>query len=512
MSVDAAAAMAPRDDPERPASPRIRRVFVECTRTYFRGGNTGIQRVVRNVVRESAEAGPLRGLACQPLVWAGFGPVRPRRALRVKPHWISGLRDTSLRIFGRLGALGHRAVPRWLGHWLRHLSVGSGRLRRLRAALGDWARRMGHRSAGVLAFPLEFLTGRCIDLGPGDLLLFLDAAWGIDGIDRLMAQARARGARVGVVVHDLIPIDQPELCSFATQSFAAFLDDTLELADFVVSVSEATRIRVLQHVEADGRRAGDLATGVFRLGSELDLAGAGAPVRSALARVLDAGGSLYLTVGTLEPRKNHGLLLDAFEGLWATGSEARLVIAGRAGFGSEDLRRRMRRHRERGHRLFVFEDLSDAELARVYGAAAAVVCPSFAEGFGLPLVEALTRGVPVIASDIPSHVEVGGKHGLYFARHSAADLERTLAAFEARGGLPDDVPAPETFRWPGWWESTLELFDECLRLAEPRSGPGLPGRAEGFVCEDGVAGRSDPIDSPASLGGNRDSGRDDRSG
>ena len=500
------------EDAADPASLRVRRIFVECTRTYFRGGNTGIQRVVRNVVRESAEAGPLRGLACQPLVWAGFGAVRPRRALRVKPHWISRLRDSGLQASAFLAGAARRVVPRRVRKWLLRLPSGSGRLRRVGAALREAGRRFGQRSAGILAFPLEFLAGRTLDLGPGDLLLLLDAGWGIDGIERLMAQARARGARVGLVVYDLIPIDQRELCSFSTRSFTGFLDDALGVADFVIGISEATRIRVLRHVEAGGGRTADLATGVFRLGSELDGADAGGPLRSALVGIVEAREPFYLTVGTLEPRKNHDLLLDAFEGLWQGGSDARLVVAGRVGFGSEPLLRRMQRHPERGRRLFVFEDLSDAELASVYGAAAAVVCPSFAEGFGLPVVEALTRGVPVIASDIPSHVEVGGKHCLYFARHSAAELGRILTAFEARGGLPDDVPAPESFCWPDWWESTLELFDECLRLATPRPDPGHADRSEALAHAERLASGDGPRASPASRPGDHPTGGSRREG
>ncbi|MBW2448638.1 MAG: glycosyltransferase family 4 protein [Deltaproteobacteria bacterium] len=448
----------------------MRRIWIECTRTYFRGGNTGIQRVVRNVVRESVDAGPRRGVACQPLVWAGFGAVRPHRALRVRGHWVSEVRDVLMAALGAVGGAAKRVVPLRLWGWLSGLAEGRGRLRRFRTWLLDWLRPAIHHLAGVAAFPFEFLGRRTVDLGPGDLLLLLDAGWGIAGMERMIARARARGARVGLVVHDLIPIDHPAVCSFSTRSFGTWLDAALESADFVVSVSDATRARLLRHWEEQGRRPADLPTGVFRLGAELDLAGQGGGVRLALGQVLDSESPLYLSVGTLEPRKNHRLLLDAFEGLWAEGSDARLVLVGRAGWGWEYLRDRIQAHPERGRRLFVFEDLSDAELARLYERATAVVCASFAEGFGLPVVEALTRGVPVFASNIPSHLEVGGKHCVYFDHRSPSSLLRALTDFEARG-LPDHVKPAETFRWPDWWESTVELLDETLRLASPRPRP-----------------------------------------
>ncbi|MBW2315285.1 MAG: glycosyltransferase family 4 protein [Deltaproteobacteria bacterium] len=451
----------------------VSRVWIECTRSYFRGGNTGIQRVVRNVVRESSAAGLRRGVTCEPLVWAGFGAVRPRRALRVQPHWVSELRDLGLAVIGRAVS----TLGRWVPVWIRNLRLagGRGRLARLQAWCGAQLRPILHRSAGIAAFPLEFLRGRSIDLGPGDLLLLLDSSWGIAGVERLVRRARARGARIGLVVHDLIPIDQPELCSFATRSFATWLEMGLESADFVVSVSDATRVRLLQHMAEKGGGSPAVPTGVFRLGAELDLAAGQAATRPGVAKALAGDAPLYLTVGTLEPRKNHALVLEAFEALWAGGNDLRLVIAGRAGWGSEALRERLRLHPEKGRRLFVFEDLSDDELALAYERARAVVCASFAEGFGLPVVEALARRVPVFASDIPSHMEVGGKHGIYFPRHSAEALRAAIEGFEANG-LPIDVQPPETFVWPDWWESTIELLDQALRLAVARPGPRPPAR------------------------------------
>jgi glycosyltransferase involved in cell wall biosynthesis len=453
----------------------VRRIWIECTRTYFRGGNTGIQRVVRNVVREGARTAREHRVRCEPLVWAGFGAVRPSRALRVRPHWVSQLRDGLLAFSGAVAKIARRTLPAGILAWFEGLATGRGRIARLRERALAALRPVAHRLAGIVAFPGAFLRRDTVELGPGDLLLLLDAGWGIAGMERMIAHAHAAGARVGLVVHDLIPIEQPAVCSFSTRSFSEWLEAALGSADFVLSVSDSTRVRLLQHWEERGRRAAELPTGVFRLGAELDLAGEG-PIRGALARVLGAPEPLYLAVGTLEPRKNHLLLLDAFDERWAAGSDARLLVAGRAGWGSEYLRERIRIHPELGRRLFVFEDLNDAELSRAYECATAVLCASFAEGFGLPLVEGLSRGVPVFASRIPSHLEVGGKHCVYFDYRSPSDLRRVLEDFEANG-LPPDVQPPETFRWPDWAQSTVELLDETLRLAGASARPAREAQA-----------------------------------
>jgi len=458
------------------ADPPVRRVLIECTRTWFQGGNTGIQRVVRNVVRHSAELGRRRGIACEPLVLAGFGAVRPRRELRARPHWVSHLRGYLLGVARAALGLVALLIPGPVRRWLVRRAP-RGRLARLRLRLSSLARSAGQLAAGILSFPMEFLLGRRIEPGPGDLVLLADASWSVPGLGGFLADARARGARVGAIVYDLIPIEHPAVCAPTTRSFVDWIGRVAEHADLVLTISEATRRSLADHLARSEHASRSPRLGVFRLGTELDLAAPGGAIRTALAAALDPEHPLYLVVGTVEPRKNHALVLDAFEERWARGSDARLLVAGRRGWESRYVVERMRLHTEHGRRLFFFEDLSDSELACAYDRATAVVCASFAEGFGLPLVEALSRGVPVFASDIDAHREVGGKHVVCFERRSPAALAAALEAFEASGRLPDGVQPPETFRWPDWWESSAELLDEVQRLSRalPRP-PAPPGR------------------------------------
>ena len=112
-------------------------------------------------------------------------------------------------------------------------------------------------------------------------------------------------------------------------------------------------------------------------------------------------------VGTLEPRKGHRIALDAFEALWADGLDVCLVIAGKHGWGVDHLAEAIRTHREFGKRLFWHERVDDAGLAQLYSDCDGLIAASFAEGFGLPIVEAGYFGKPVIASDIPVFREVG---------------------------------------------------------------------------------------------------------
>ncbi len=159
-------------------------------------------------------------------------------------------------------------------------------------------------------------------------------------------------------------------------------------------------------------------------------------------------GRPYLTVGTIEPRKNHVLLVDAFERIWQRHSDARLLIVGRVGWLCESLVQRIRRHPQYQRSLFMFNDLSDSELEFCYQHAKAFLFPSHAEGFGLPVVEALQHGLPVLASDIPIHREVGQDFCTYFNRETPDELVRLISDIEQTGQFPA-VRRPDQFALPG---------------------------------------------------------------
>jgi glycosyltransferase involved in cell wall biosynthesis len=112
--------------------------------------------------------------------------------------------------------------------------------------------------------------------------------------------------------------------------------------------------------------------------------------------------SRFTVLGTIEPRKRHRLVLEAFERLWATGSDYELVLVGTRGCESPDIFARLEAH-ERLGRLWWHERASDRMVAEMIATSTAVIFVPEAEGYGLPAVEALAAGCPVIVSDdIPS--------------------------------------------------------------------------------------------------------------
>ncbi|MGO9360599.1 MAG: glycosyltransferase family 4 protein [Xanthobacteraceae bacterium] len=134
-----------------------------------------------------------------------------------------------------------------------------------------------------------------------------------------------------------------------------------------------------------------------------------------------------LVVSTLEPRKNHLRLLEAWEALKANSSQQiALVLVGSGGWNNRALLRAIRRGQSRGD-LFHLSAVPESELRQLYAAAEVVVCPSISEGFDLPSVEAMRCGAALAVSDIPVHREILGEAALYFDPYSADSMSDTLA-------------------------------------------------------------------------------------
>jgi len=282
-----------------------------------------------------------------------------------------------------------------------------------------------------------------ISTGPGDIFLMLSDTWNaLDDYDSTLENLHRRGVFIVSGVHDLIPKLHPHACHEATVSrYDAWFRHMLLHSDAVLAVSETVSEELEDFVRTRKfpHRTG-LKIGWFHNGSDMTAQASG-PVREKIRPAVEDGAPLFLCVGTLEPRKGHRIALRAFDALWSEGAGAKLVFVGRRGWYDEAAVRDIEAHPEFGRRFFWFDDVDDGELSFLYERAVALICPSFAEGFGLPIVEAARRGRPVICSDIKVFHEVGKEGAVYFRTNDAealADRVRKFLAGEVKGA-PDKV-------------------------------------------------------------------------
>ncbi len=216
-------------------------------------------------------------------------------------------------------------------------------------------------------------------------------------------------------VHDLIAFERPDLCDFRNREHMRLL--------MPPSIRKANRIVVSSHPVARALResfgvAADRIV-VAPLGVDGDRFASPAP------RPSRAPASPYLLfVGNVEPKKGLDILLDAWTNIRAE-TGLNLVICGKAAWKSGTLRRRFHRLlRESGFSWF--ENVDDAELPGLYQHAFAAVLPSRIEGFGLPVLEAMAAGCPVIHSDYPVLLETAGGWGIAFRNGDPKSLENAL--------------------------------------------------------------------------------------
>ena len=223
------------------------------------------------------------------------------------------------------------------------------------------------------------------------------------GLDqpRVLARLAERGMAPVVMVHDLIPINFPEYCAPPAKArHQRRMAEIIEHARLVITNSATTAAEVADYAALLNRKTP--ATQVAPLGIETAFFDDTQPWTPARP--------YFVCVGTLEARKNVAFLLAAWRRLAERlGSETpRLVLVGRRGWENEAVIDHLQRSEAVIRLVHEVSDLSDRELARLVGGAAALLSPSLAEGFDLPVVEALAIGTPVIASDIPVHRELAG--------------------------------------------------------------------------------------------------------
>ena len=177
-------------------------------------------------------------------------------------------------------------------------------------------------------------------------------------------------------------------------------------------------------------------------------------------------GQYFLFVGRLEAKKNVAELVRAFALLkqrLGYGNPQMLVLAGVFGYGEDEIRLAIE---ESGcvNDIRVLGYVADDELAEILQGALALVMPSKAEGFGIPMLEAMASGVPVIASDIPALQEVGGEAALYVRVNDMSSLLDALQRMVFDGGMREALVAQGAQRVQAFsWNACAKTTWEALR-------------------------------------------------
>lgn len=179
-----------------------------------------------------------------------------------------------------------------------------------------------------------------------------------------------------------------------------------------------------------------------------------------------------LTVGVLEPRKNQTILLDVLRVLRKEGHDLELIIIGRPGWRWVDPLS-TEKYRDMRPWVRILADISDPDLMEFYNRAELFMYPSFYEGFGLPILEAMACGAPVISSGVSSMPEVAGSAALFADPRDVETFTsqalRLLRDRQLRNAMVEaGIKRAQTFTWRATAEATLALYEEVCCSAEAK--------------------------------------------
>ena len=268
-----------------------------------------------------------------------------------------------------------------------------------------------------------------------------------------------------VTMHDLMWLEQPELVDsrpwlgrVRASYYRYGMRQALAHATRLIAVSHATADRIVQVAPGSAHRVRvihNAAGPAFQPPRDLGAA------QSQAAALIGSSAPYYLVVGKNEPYKAHQVALRAFAAAARPGELLVLVQRVRSGAGLKALAAEL----GIAERLRWLPTLSEGELVSVLQGARALLQPSLIEGFGIPALEALAAGCPVIASDTPALVEVLGGAGLFAKRGDSADMARAM------GRLCDGTQRAElrergferagAFSWDAAALQTLEVYREA---------------------------------------------------
>lgn len=370
------------------AVPVKRPVFYDVTRLVTRALNpspNGIDRV------DFALARHFLGAGATPLICTALGPrlSERRKALAtiesIEAYWREDSDAGQDAVYRVLAAKLTSAPDATTDHARVLRNPGLERIARNWRAMRDWAFHLGR--------PLSEVPQGAIYFNGTQFLL--DRPWYVRWLDE------RPDVKAVSFVYDLLPVDFPEF--FRPVEATLHPRRNRNICRFAAGVVVSARdvaARFERFAAENGRASIPIC--VARL-----------PVSPVFETHCEAppelaGAAYFVVCGTIEPRKNHLLLMNVWRELAKSGAPPKLVVVGKRGWLNENVVDMMTRCPALRAHVIEAGGLSTPGLRRLMAGARALLMPSFGEGFGLPVAEALIAGAPVVASDLPVFREVGG--------------------------------------------------------------------------------------------------------
>lgn len=264
---------------------------------------------------------------------------------------------------------------------------------------------------------------------------------------RMLGSVKSAGGTVHVMIHDVIPLEYPQYQRPGTiEPFRQKVQRAGQFADLMIYNSADTKTRTETFLRGWGKVPDAI---VAHLGTIPP-----APDASQLPADLPPKGAYFVTVGTIEPRKNHALLLDIWEEM---GSDApQLLICGNRGWNNDSVFARLD-HLPSNSPIREVSGLNDAALAALVQGAAGSLFPSHAEGFGLPPAEALMLGTRVLCNDLGVLHEFLGEKPVYVDVNDRYQWVKTIKSWVQNPHIAQESLKFSAPTWDDHFKTVLRL-------------------------------------------------------
>ncbi|MCX6075614.1 MAG: glycosyltransferase family 1 protein [Campylobacterales bacterium] len=409
------------------------KIYLDCTHTYNSGLNTGIQRVVKNIVKNIPQVSKELGVEVIPVVsisnqyysFDAFPDINKKN---------NQLKSLLKFFYTKLRALIVFILPSKLNNILYHPNIGI----------------FLNKLTDKILFSKRVDSDNLVFLKSDDILILLDTTW-LNNNYKQLDTLNQKNVKIVAVIYDIIPITHPEFC---TLDLILSLKDwykkaTKQIDGYIAisnSVNEDTYAYIKENINPNIEKQ---KFDYFYLGTNFSTEYDEKKVPNSFKEYFK-NQNIYLSVSTIEPRKNHSYILDTFDILWSNNEDVTYIMIGRIGWNTESLIKRIKSHKEYNKRLFLLEDIDDNSLVYAYKNSKALIFASHVEGFGLPIIESLFYKLPVLASNTPIHREIANENASYF---DLSDTHSLLSIIKNK-----NIKPVNDFIWQDWHQSTKELI------------------------------------------------------
>jgi len=302
-----------------------------------------------------------------------------------------------------------------------------------------------------------------------DDILFFQTSELLQNLDEGKLQSFKNRCKIVVSIYDILPITHPEwFTEYLNEAFLQFITSAWNFADLLIVNCDKTKVDIETYIASKENSFRDNIPKIKKV-NLWSVATPKLEARTKLGNDSSKAKKLFtnnhpvlLLLSTVEPRKGHEELINAARLAWGQGARFNLLFIGQLGWISKSFKAEFQEFLQfERDRSFWFDSVEDHELEEFMVAADLLVSPSLDEGYGLPVAEALQRGIPVLANGIPTYQELFGTYAvLYGPGESFPSLQNALIDIESVMSIGRTLPNSAKMPYRDSVTELLESFEE----------------------------------------------------